>query len=473
MKTLKNPFVLAAGGIVAACLLVSPISEVIGQTINPVNAQSGQTPVPVGPLLPGFQPLKPTRQNARPANEGLAVLDESVEPVEEADAPNLSDALSMTEQTRVGESNPSTLSTSPGKGVAEETGDKLWRLRPIVGFGVVFDDNIFLTQTNMVSDVVFTFTAGLAFEIGDYRRLQDNYLLAEYIATGFVYVDNPQQDAVDQAASLIGQYRFNRLAVQLESRYQYLNGAEREVGSFVTRNIITNALRGIYELSEKTELDLELFQRANIYETQLDNYVYGVKFGGNYELTDKIAVGGESVFGVSLTDESPTQYYAQLRARAAYNATGKLTFKSSFGIEFRMLEDGLRLNPVFNARAEYRPWENTLVTLGGYGNVQSSASVADASFLATGVEFSVRQLLFQRVTAGFALGYENDTYYSNTNGDQESRVDNYIFFRPNLSYNFNRWVSAGVFYEFRRNSSTEDGSSFYNNRVGFEAGARF
>lgn len=455
-----------AAAVIFLSIFVIAIAQVGEGTINPINPQSGQQPAPIVPLSPGLQPLSTRSQNA-----GEEALDEAVDPIDPSDDPNEADALSLVGQTGLRGEEP-LLGSSDGKQIEEEE-DSLWRIRPLFSAGVVYDDNIFISETDRVGDVIFTFAAGLTFELGDYRNLRENYLLAEYVATGFVYVNNPQQDAVNQSASLIGQYRFNKLAVQLESRYQYLTGAEREVGSFATRNLFRNAIRGIYELSPKTELDLELFQQASIYEQYLNSHNYGIKFGGNYNITPKVALGGETIFGISLADESPNQYYAQLRGRAAYNATGKLAFKTSAGIEIRALEEGVRISPVFSLRGEYRPFENTLIALTGYGNVQSSASISDASYLATGVELSLRQLVFQKITTGFAVGYENDNYFSNTTGSEEGRVDNYFYLRPSVSYNFYKWFSAGVFYEFRQNESTAAGDSFYNNRVGFELSAQF
>ncbi len=59
--------------------------------------------------------------------------------------------------------------------VPEET-RKRWRLTPILAVGVLHDDNIFLSNTNRVADVIWTFSTGLSFELGDFREGKENYL---------------------------------------------------------------------------------------------------------------------------------------------------------------------------------------------------------------------------------------------------------------------------------------------------------
>ena len=53
------------------------------------------------------------------------------------------------------------------------------------------------------------------------------------------------------------------------------------------------------------------------------------------------------------------------------------------------------------------------------------------------------------------------------------RVDNYLYVRPTLRYSFVRWFSVNVFYEFRKNTSTQESSNAYGNRLGMELAAKF
>jgi len=360
-----------------------------------------------------------------------------------------------------------------GKTVVET---KRWRLRPILGAGVVYDDNIFISKYDRQGDVIFTVTGGLAFELGDYRNLKENYLLAEYSATGFFYAEHSDQNAANQNAALRGQYRFNKLTAQLESQYQYLTGADRDVGNFANRHVFNNGLRFIYDYSDKTKADLELRQLTNLYQNYLNSYEYIAKFGIDYLITPKISLGLEGRVGGLDVEESPFQIYEQARIRGRYELTGKIALKASGGVEIRQYVSGgqgVSATPVFSFGAEYRPFVNSFIGVEAYRNVSGSASLAGQNFIATGVQLSLRQLFFQKMSLGLATGYENDTYTANEADVSADRVDNFVFFRPNISYAVFGWLNTGIFYEYRQNFSDTDSNSFYNNRVGFEVTAQF
>ena len=351
-----------------------------------------------------------------------------------------------------------------------------WRLRPFGTFGVTFDDNIFISNTNRQSDVIFSINAGLTFELGDFRNLQESYLIASYAGTGYFYTNNPAQNAYDQEATLLAQYRVDKLALQLESSYQYLTGPEREVGNFVNRNIIENAVRGIYDFSDKTRGDIEFTQRTSLYQDFLSQYLYQLKIGGDYKTTERIRLGLEGIAGILNVQDGPLQYFQQIRGRARYEVTGKIALNLSGGVELREYEGDsqpVRLFPVFSVSGEYRPFSGTFINLEGYSNSYGSTNFIGQNYVATGFSLSVQQRFFSRFYAGALFGYENDTYYAVAANESVSRSDNYVVIRGSLEYKFLDWLSSGVFYEFKNNASTISQYSFYDNRVGYQLSVNF
>ena len=86
--------------------------------------------------------------------------------------------------------------------VPEET-RKRWRIVPLFSTGLVYDDNIFLTNTDRVADFIWTLSAGLAFEAGDFRGEKENYLTAYWVGIPVIYMDNPEQNAFNQSRLFI------------------------------------------------------------------------------------------------------------------------------------------------------------------------------------------------------------------------------------------------------------------------------
>ena len=128
----------------------------------------------------------------------------------------------------------------------------------------------------------------------------------------------------------------------------------------------------------------------------------------------------------------------------------------------------MRIIPVFSLGADYQFSEKTKLTLKGYRNLQDSPSLAGQDYIATGGEFGIEQNLFKNIVFGLAVGYENDTYVSNTDSVTASRVDNFYFFRPSLSYNFLKNLDAEISYEYRANASNFQQDSWFDNRVTLE-----
>ena len=151
--------------------------------------------------------------------------------------------------------------------VVPEESRKRWRIIPLFTAGVAFDDNIFLTNADRVPDVIWTLSAGFAFQLGDFRGAGENYLNGYWLGIPVIYTDNPEQNAFNQAASLAGQYRWNRLVARLESNFAITKGPNREVNTITTTTSFSNSLRFQYDYSEKTSFDLGVSQVATILES--------------------------------------------------------------------------------------------------------------------------------------------------------------------------------------------------------------
>ncbi|MGA1540052.1 MAG: hypothetical protein ACO39C_06495 [Chthoniobacterales bacterium] len=432
------------------------------QSINPTDG--GGRPQGLSQATSGvMQPLVP--ETASGTDAGLSVINAITQPSGPLADPNLNDMPSLNED------GVAILTTG------EEAAGNWWRLVPMFSAGVVYDDNIFISNTDRKGDAIFNISGGFALEIGDYRTLEENYLLLEYLASGYFFSKYTSQNSFGQNASLLAQYRFNQLAVQLESQYQYINGAQRQVGGFTTRNLVYNDLRFIYDVSEKTSFDLELSQDSNIYNSPYNSsYYFQATAGMDYLILPKVRIGLEGTAGYTTAENNPDQTYQIINARAKYDLTGKVAIKATGGVQFNQYVTGgeaMRVSPVFSLGAEYLPFPNTTISLLGYRNLFVSPSLDNQDYWATGVELGITQTIAQKFQVGVAGGYENDTYVSNLPGVDADRVDNFFFIQPQISYNFLRYLTATVFYEHRFNDSTLQVDTWYDNQVGFEISASF
>lgn len=404
-------------------------------------------------------------------NQAEANALEGDEPVLVADPSVSLPAQSLLDQSQGATQEPTVLDEVPASesrpsGGKEVAPVRKWGLQFRGRVGIAYDDNIFISNTDPVADTILGVTGGVSLIYGDWRSKSDNFLVADYEAGGFFYFDNPDQNSFNQIASLIGQVRFQRLAVLLRSQYAYLTGAERDIGDLATRNLIYNTLRFTYDLSTKTSLWAEGFANLALYQTFFNSYEFGAKAGGDYQILQKVRVGPEVVVGFLDVVDSPNQTYEQLRARVSYEATGKVSFEGSAGVQFLQFESENKTLFVFSLGGTYRPFDGTAFTLRGYRNVNGSAALQGQDFIATGVELVVTQRFLQRFYATVTTGYENDDYFAVAENTDSGRVDNYVFVRPALAFAFTRWASISLFYEYRQNFSTDPDFPFSNNRYG-------
>jgi Putative beta-barrel porin 2 len=452
------------GACVAAAVVVGIAQSNVDQAENPPVVDESRptavmTPTSDSEANEAAQPLVPQASgdvwHGKPAT---TIQPETVGPAEEAEA---SDQVTIPPEPR----------------------RKLWRISPLFSVGVYYDDNIFLTNTNRVADVIWTISAGFAFELGDFRSSTENYLTFQWVGIPVLYTNNPEQNQFNQSASLSAQYRWAKLVGQLESSFNVTTGGNREVNTITTTRTISNALRFKYDYSGKTGFDAEFSQLSTSSSSTSDtplqtNNQYESKFGMNYQIFPKTSVGIEARGGVLDQPSNPLQYYQQVRFRTYYAATGKLSFKLSAGAEAREFagNNDVKISPVFSLGLDYNPFDGTNFSLIGYRNIVGSASIAGQDVTATGFEISASQRFFQKFIAGISFGYENDAYFDNgveSPTNESNRVDNFIYVRPRLSYSVARWFTASVFYAYRRQVSNQATNSFYDNQVGMEIAAKF
>ena len=354
---------------------------------------------------------------------------------------------------------------------------KFWRLTYTLGTGLFYDDNLFISSTGKKPDTVFTLDGGFDFELGDYRYLTNDYLIAKYLVTGYLYTRHPNEDSADQYLSLLGQYRFSSFTFQPRFLYQYVNQPDRYVGTITSHHVIDSNLGLLYDLSPKTQLHAGFEQITNLYQNYLSSFEYIGRFGADYLITPKIKLGIEGVVGSLHQQGSPPSSYGQALLRAAYAYSGKLTFRASVGEEIRHYSGNQEIKgtPVFSLGVDWRLFIDTVLSLSAYRSISASPLTPGDDFTATGATLTVSQAFLNRFNGSVALGYENDTYNSTISNSaaNTTRDDNYVYAGPYLTYAFKKWLTASVYYQFRRESSNEAGVSFTDNRIGTQISVSF
>src|SRR5438128_2592452 len=353
----------------------------------------------------------------------------------------------------------------------------------------VWDDNIFISHTNKVSDYYFAIEPQITIGVGDIEGRNRGYLRLDYMPSAILFVDHSDEDAFNQLIHLEGGYNTGRLRLSLFEDIALLESANLNSiidttglwanldASAPTRvNIFNTRLRAEYDLTGKIYLQGEFDSYIYFYPNNISDYTVSGGLYLYYNWLPKLSVGVGGTFGYNWVDDpTPNQTFEQVNARLNYQATAKLGVYASAGCEFRQF-DGNRstyTTPVFAVGVTHHPFDGTTIHLAAGRRIYNSGFLAAQDFADTYVVGRFQQRLFRRFYFGLGAGYENSNYFAAAENISASRDDNYWFIEPSLDVLITRWLNAGVYYLHRDDSSNIDSFSFDDNQVGVRATVRF
>jgi len=470
------------------------------------------------PTLPSSEP-SPSTQAAPlpPAPEAVTSVPEPVPPSPAESLPSSSEPLPSSEQAFPSSSNPwspsrnyTTAETTaipppvatgpygggsyevfpPGQTIMSHEGG-LFHYQLGLSVRGVWDDNIFISHTNKVSDYYFAIEPMITIGVGDIAGRSRSFLRLDYMPSAILFVDHSDQDAFNQLISLTGGYSSGRLTLTLYQSVAILESANFN-SFFDTTGLWANTdasgptrmnwsytfLTANYQLTGKISLQAEF--GAPIYAYLGDGNIsdYTI-FGGlyvYYNWLPKLSVGIGTTFGYTWVDEPTTnQSFEQINLRLNYAWTAKLSLYASGGVEFRQFDGNRNTydSPVFEVGLSYNPFSGSYLSLAAGRRIYPSGYVDNQDFGATYVAARFQQRLFRRIYFGLGAGYENSNYIATDRDVSATRNDNYWFIEPSVDVLINRWLSAGVYYLHRESSSNEDFVSWEDNQVGVRATFRF
>ena len=340
----------------------------------------------------------------------------------------------------------------------------------------VYDDNIELSNRGKQADFVFMLRASVAWQRGDLERRRGSWARVFYEATGSVFVDRSDENSLDHDLQAGGQRRWGDLATALEGRYRYLSGATPDLGDRVQRQEYEAKLSAAYDLSGRTFVEAGAGWNGIDYQDAVyaDFEEWTVEGFAGYELSGRTKLAAGAAVGQLKVKGTAPQDYQQALVKVTRATTGALGLTGRAGAEFRQMERGDEVTPVFALTADWEPIaDGTRVTAEGFRETVASGSLGGETYLRTGGALRILQQLGNRLAVGLETGYEQLAYTEISDGAGAGRTDDYFFARPSLKYEFNARRRAELFYHFREDDSTSDDFSFTANQWGLSFGLDF
>ena len=356
----------------------------------------------------------------------------------------------------------------------------------------VYDDNINLLNDNQISDFYTTIEPAIMLGFGDTDARIENYVRLDYLPAAFFFADHSENNSVQHVMRLDGQYRINRLTLNLSQLVQIMDGVDvqttdssggldqqvnLDVAGRTQFDIYTTHLNAAYYLTGKTFLSAGADYTSTQYESLISSEVFSGNFFLNYNYSPKLIVGLGGTVGTNRVDApNPDQTFQQANLRMSYQATGKIDFAGTAGVEFRQFDGdmgGEHTSPVFEMRMNYAPFDGTKISLAANRRTLNSAVLAAQNYAVTNFSIGVQQRLLQRLFLGVNAGYENSDYFSTIGSTAPSRDDNYFFVQPSIAVRVTRFWTVGAYYLHRENDSSFESFSFHDNQVGLRSSLEF
>lgn len=370
-------------------------------------------------------------------------------------------------------------------------------LRFMASVGAVYDDNIYQTHTDTEADTLFLVAAGLLWTP---RLTEKNELSFGYTATAFEYLDNSDLGGdLNHDVRLDGKVLFGATTMTGNFGYRHLAGADvslagtgalgpaspltpspedRSLSPQEERDLVSLEAGFSRPIAGKTSLMGGVRYQANLYDgpTASNDDLNG-RLGLGYLVGARTTIGLTGVVGRSGGDEGTLeQTYEQALVTASYDATEKLDFSGSAGVDFRQADiDGGddTTDFVFNLSARYQWRERTAFSLNAGRNARGSSTLPGASDNRTSVYLGMNQKIGDRWTLDVSGGYDFSDYQDPTNGYATVGEEDYVMGRTSLNYQPAANWFMGVYYEYRRNDSSDEILSYESNRFGLQLALSF
>jgi len=339
---------------------------------------------------------------------------------------------------------------------------------PQLAVGMTYDNNIFATSVNTVSDYIWTIAPGITAIASDPQ--DGKKFLLSYVPSFVFYTKNPEENTVGQSVRVSSLLPLARLTLGLDGTVNIEQSAVVGTGQLVQTRSYTAAATSKYEVGAKTSVEVNGKMFFENGESLIGNSTWGNNDWINYSLSDRLTMGLGVTFNYVTVENAPNQTYEQALVRAAYSFSEKLVLNVTVGPEWRQYGGGApdTLSPAVGIGASYRILRNTTLNLTAAETIQTSLDLTGQNYYGKNIHLYIVQKLTDKLSLSIGGGYEHDRYYSVVSGVPPDQATDLYTAGTGLSYQIlERWT-AGIFYNYRQNTGNASVNRFNDNQAGIQ-----
>ena len=276
-----------------------------------------------------------------------------------------------------------------------------------------YNDNIFLTDTATVDDVILRVSVPL--ELSNSPTAENQWSLT-YVPKFNFYMDNSDQDGIDHHVDAGYSRQFAKTSLDFGIGYNKTKGPSRFAGGNIEKDGFTGKLALSHVLTGKSRLDFDLggLTEDFVDPALFDRERYNTRLAWQYQATGKVTVGPYIAYEHVSVDVNPNHEAYSAGAKATYQALQKTVVTGYVGVEHRTFSGGSledKTTPTYEIGATHQYSGKTSFTGMLYHNIRASYSDAGKSYTATGVNFLARYAYSSRINFNSGVSYEHDNYF--------------------------------------------------------------
>lgn len=350
-------------------------------------------------------------------------------------------------------------------------------LHPRLSGAAIYDDNITISRTNELSDVIWAVSPGISIMAGDPFVIDSKVISIDYAPNFSFFTDHTEYNSVDHSARLNGYLPFSKLVLGLGQTFDSLSTPLPNAGGRFGRKVYNTSLTSRYDISPKTSVEANLRQSISDYEGRLiGSKEWANDDWFNYLVAPKLNLGVGATFGYVEVDRSASQLYQRALLRGIYTITYKLDATLSAGLERREYDGRSEVNirPIFNLGAIYRPREGTTIKLNAYRRDQSALTDVGLNYVTTGMAIGMRQRVSKSIFVNLSGTYDNSEYHSAGVSLSNNRTEDYFSVTLGADAVFTEHWTGGIYLTHRESTSSQSNGVFFdNNQVSLQTTYRF
>jgi hypothetical protein len=338
------------------------------------------------------------------------------------------------------------------------------RLRPFAAYQFSYGDGVLRRIGEPVKTGLHAIGAGTVIELSDNWRLD--------YGAGLRYYTNPGlRDTVSHRAGLSGVFGVQDWIFGISQRFDQTSTTLIELGEQADRTSYVTDISARYPLSSAVSLQLGVNQTFQFSERFNNWRQWSTMNWVNWQLRPRIGVGMGAGFGYADVDFGTDMTYEQVMSRISWSPRDNLSLQLNGGVEIRQFLDvdlPDRVSPVYGATFFYRPFDRTALSLSARRATRTSL-FRDSITETTSVSVGLGQVLTDQMTFTLGTGYQWRDFETTIGQLRVWRADDYLFFRPALSYRLTHRARLALHYQYSRNTSSVPGFEFSSNMGGVEA----